>query len=195
MKKLIQLNSFFLFALCVALPITNSFETSFTYFILVFLVFLVTSMFAILLQKPSKQLNIPILIGTSTILVFILQWFLGVNIKPLYNALGIYLPLISIVPVFLVQSLNNQYSIANVMKTSTVYGIIISLIGATREILGSGTITYMDKISDVTGIYLKYRVIESGFNMPFFTELSSAFILLGIIAYLINLVTNRGEIE
>lgn len=195
MKKFIQLNAFFLFALCIALPITNTFETSYLYSLFVVIIFLFTSIGALLLKNQTKKISIPILLVLSTLLVVLLQLFLGENIKPLYNALGIYIPLISIVSIFLVQSLYDQYTISNIGKTSAIYSVIITLIGAIREILGSGTITYLDKISDFTGIYLKYRVIESNFYMPFFTELSSAFILLGIIAYLINVATDRGEIE
>ena len=118
--------------------------------------------------------------------------------KPLYDAFGIYLPLVIVNCVILGRALSfasNQKlipSIKDALKNGIGYTIAISIIGLLRELLGNGTITIMDKISSITG----YREIVKVFNEPInklFLTSGGAFILLGIIIAVINGL--RGEEE
>jgi len=146
----------------------------------------------------NDEVRIPVYIIIISTIVTIIQMILNKYSKPLYDAFGIYLPLVIVNCVILGRALSfasNQKlipSIKDALKNGIGYTIAISIIGLLRELLGNGTITIMDKISSITG----YREIVKVFNEPInklFLTSGGAFILLGIIIAVINGL--RGEEE
>ena len=198
MKNKIQLllNDKFIFvlglSLCTTLSLTTTFENSYIIGLIVLIVSVLLNFITHVFKKITKN-NIFIYILIASLLVTGIELLLELYCKTLYNAFNIYLPIIILSYVLLEKIFNNpsKYDINN----SFVYFILISIIGLLRELLGSGTITFMNNISTITG----YRSIIEVFNnnvLPnkLFLTNGGAFILLGIIISLIYVIKNRSEL-
>ena len=185
--------------LCSLLAVTTTFEKSYMMGIVVLIVLLISNTVVSIIRKfVNDEVRIPVYIIIISTIVTIIQMILNKYSKPLYDAFGIYLPLVIVNCVILGRALSfasNQKlipSIKDALKNGIGYTIAISIIGLLRELLGNGTITIMDKISSITG----YREIVKVFNEPInklFLTSGGAFILLGIIIAVINGL--RGEEE
>ena len=186
--------------LCSVLAVTTTFEKSYTMGLVVLLILIISNLIVSLIRKfVSDEIRIPVYIIIISTIVTIFELLLSKYSKPLYNAFGIYLPLIVVNCIILGRALayasKNKIldSIKDGIKTGVGYLIAISLFGLLRELFGNGTITVMDNISSITG----YRWIINVFNnsvLPnkLFITSGGAFILLGIIIGIINSM-NRGE--
>ena len=157
-------------------------------------------------DKHKKQIcyyqppvEFPVYIIIISTLVTVSEIILNRYSKPLYDAFGIYLPLIVVNCIILGRALsyaskNKVFdSIKDGFKSGIGYLVAISLFGLFRELLGNGTITVMNDISNLTG----YRWIINVFNNNFlpnklFITSGGAFILLGILIGIVNAM-KRGE--
>ena len=186
--------------LCSVLAVTTTFEKSYTMGIVVLIILIISNLIVSLIKKfVSDEVRIPVYIIIISTIVTIFELLLSKYSKPLYNAFGIYLPLIVVNCIILGRALayaskNKPLdSIKDGIKTGLGYLIAISIFGLLRELFGNGTITIMDNLSSITG----YRWIINVFNnsvLPnkLFITSGGAFILLGIIIGIINSM-NRGE--
>lgn len=191
---LFKLNTFLILALALSLPVTYLFETSYVYAILTILIFTISSSIMIFLNKKiNSKWVFPTYLAINTILVIGLQIFIKENINLLYNALGIYLIMLLPVSLFLYKSIENNLKLGPIFITNLNYALIIIKIGIIREILGLGTITLLDKTRYFVGYFDKYIIIPKDKIMPFFSSIGGAFILLGIITFAFNQLSNRGD--
>lgn len=186
--------------LCSVLAVTTTFEKSYIMGLVVLVILILSNLVVSLIRKlVSEEIRIPVYIIIISTLVTIIELLLNKYSKTLYDAFGIYLPLIVVNCIILGRALSyaskNKVldSIKDGFRSSIGYLIAISIIGLLREVLGNGTITIMNDISNVTG----YRKILFIFNNPLFPNklfLTSggAFILLGIVIGIIN--SKRGEV-
>ena len=186
--------------LCSVLAVTTTFERAYMMGIVVLIILVLSNFIVSLLKRlVSDEIRIPVYIIVIATLVTIIELLLSKYSKPLYDAFGIYLPLVVVNCIILGRALsyaskNNVFdSIKDGFKCGIGYLVAISLIGLLRELLGNGTITIMDDISTITG----YREILHVFNnvvLPnkLFLTSGGAFILLGIIIGIIN--GRRGEV-
>lgn len=186
--------------LCSVLAVTTTFEKSYTMGLVVLIILVVSNMIVSIIRKlVNDEVRIPIYIIIISTLVTITEIILNRYSKPLYDAFGIYLPLIVVNCIILGRALsfaskNKVFaSIKDGFKSGIGYLVAISLFGLFRELLGNGTITVMNDLSSLTG----YRWIINVFNnniLPnkIFITSGGAFILLGILIGLVNAL-KRGE--
>lgn len=180
--------------LCSILAVTTTFERSYIMGIVVLIILMLSNMVVSVIRKiVSEEIRIPVYIIIISTLVTIIELLLNKYSKPLYDALGVYLPLIVVNCIILGRALSyaskNKVldSIKDGLRNGIGYLIAISIIGLLRELFGSGTITIMNDISSITG----YKEIIHVFNnMVFpnrlFLTSGGAFILLGIVIAIIN---------
>lgn len=186
--------------LCSVLAVTTTFEKSYMMGLVVLIILVLSNMIVSIIRKfVNDEVRIPVYIIIISTLVTISEIILNRYSKPLYDAFGIYLPLIVVNCIILGRALsfaskNKVFdSIKDAFKTGIGYLVAISLFGLFRELLGSGTITVMNDISTLTG----YRWIINVFNNDFlpnklFVTSGGAFILLGLLIGIINSM-KRGD--
>ena len=187
--------------LCSVLAVTTTFEKSYMMGLVVLIVLVLSNIIVSLIRKlVNNEVRIPVYIIIISTLVTISELLLHRYSKELYDAFGIYLPLIVVNCIILGRALSFASknpvlsSIKDGLKTGTGYLVAISLFGLFRELLGSGTITIMNDISKLTG----YRWIINVFNnsvLPnkLFLSSGGAFILLGLIIGIINSIKVGDE--
>lgn len=187
--------------LCSVLAVTTTFEKSYMMGLVVLIILVLSNMIVSIIRKlVNDEVRIPVYIIIISTLVTISEIILNRYSKPLYDAFGIYLPLIVVNCIILGRALsfaskNKVFdSIKDAFKSGIGYLVAISLFGLFRELLGSGTITVMNDISTLTG----YRWIINVFNNDFlpnklFVTSGGAFILLGLLIGIINSM-KRGDV-
>lgn len=186
--------------LCSVLAVTTTFEKSYMMGLVVLIILVLSNMIVSLIRKlVNDEVRIPVYIIIISTLVTISEIILSRYSKPLYDAFGIYLPLIVVNCIILGRALsfaskNKVFdSIKDALKSGFGYLVAISLFGLFREILGNGTITVMNDISSLVG----YRWIINVFNNDFlpnklFITSGGAFILLGLLIGIVNSM-KRGD--
>lgn len=190
--------------MCSVLAVTTTFEKSYMMGLVVLIILIISNFIVSLIRKlVNDEVRIPVYIIIISTLVTITELLLKKYSNSLYEAFGIYLPLIVVNCIILGRALvfasKNKVSdsIKDGFKCGLGFLISISFIGLIRELLGNGTITIMNNISSITG----YREVLNVFNNDIFPNklfLTSggAFILLGIVIGIFNALNkriNRGE--
>jgi electron transport complex protein RnfE len=173
-----------------AIAISTTFENGYMMGLFILIIMLLSNIVMSLISKIiNKKIRIYILLIISAIFTTILDLLLYSYIEPLSIALGIYIPLVTIN----VTMLNKEYqSIKENIVTSLKYGLIsaisLALISLIREILGSNTITLMDKISSLTGYTAKYEIFPTNDLIPnkLFLTVSGTFLIAGLILGIIK---------
>ena len=183
-----------LLGLCSSLAVTTNFESAYMMGICLTIILICSNTIVSIIKKlVPENVKIPVYIIIISTLVTIIEILLSKYSKPLYDAFGIYLPLIVVNCIILGRALSYASShsvlksIGDGFKNGVGYLFAISIIGLLREVLGSGTITIMDNISKITG----YKEVITVFNnniLPnkLFLTSGGAFILLGILMAIIN---------
>lgn len=186
--------------LCSVLAVTTTFEKSYMMGLVVLIILVLSNVIVSIIRKlVNDEVRIPVYIIIISTLVTVSEIILNRYSKPLYDAFGIYLPLIVVNCIILGRALsfaskNKVFdSIKDGFKSGFGYLVAISLFGLFRELLGNGTITVMNDISNLTG----YRWIINVFNNNFlpnklFITSGGAFVLLGILIGIVNAM-KRGE--
>ena len=185
-----------LLGLCPALAVTTKFENAYLMGICVLFILLVSNTIISIIKKLiPENVKIPcyiLIIGTT---VTITEIILKKYIPDLYNALGIYLPLIVVNCIVLGRALlvASKESVKNTILDSLGIGIgftlAISLIALIREILGTNTLTIMDATKNITGYIAIYKNILPNiciFPISILLESSGAFLTLGLLLALFN---------
>jgi len=186
--------------LCSVLAVTNTFEKSYMMGFVVLIILVLSNFIVSLIRKlVNDEVRIPVYIIIVSTLVTIIELLLNKYSKPLYDTLGIYLPLVVVNCIILGRALayaskNKVWdSIKDGFKSGIGFLFAISIIGLIRELFGKGTITLMNDISNLTG----YRSIIHVFNndvLPnqLFLTSGGAFLLLGFIIAIINYMKRRN---
>lgn len=188
--------------LCSTLAITTNFESSYMMGICVLIVLILTSIIVSPLRKiVPDNVKTPVYIVIIASFVTILEMLLKRFIEPLYNVLGIYLPLIVVNCIILGRSIS-VYSKENV-KTSILdaigiglgYTLSLCLIGFIRELLGNGTITLINNLSSIFNSKLIIRVIPDIKVLPnsIFVSPTGSFLIVGIVLSVINFIKERNN--
>ena len=70
------------------------------------------------------------------------------------------------------------------------------MLGFIRELIGSNTITIMDRISGLTGYVMKYEVFPTNDFIPnaLFTSPAGAFLTMGLVLGIINML-RKGDVK
>ncbi len=190
-----------LLGLCSVLAVTTTFERSYMMGLVVLIILILSNMIVSIIRKlVNEEVRIPVYIIIISTLVTIIELLLNKYSKPLYDAFGIYLPLIVVNCIILGRALSyaskNKVidSVKDGFKTGIGYLCAISIIGFFRELFGSGTITVMNDISTITG-YREIIHVFSGNILPnkLFITSGGAFIMLGLLIGITNALMNRSD--
>lgn len=188
--------------LCSTLAITTNFESSYMMGICVLIVLILTSIIVSLLRKiVPDNVKTPVYIVIIASFVTILEMLLKKFIEPLYNVLGIYLPLIVVNCIILGRSIsvyskeNVKASILDAIGIGLGYTFSLCLIGFLRELLGNGTITLINNLSSIFNFKLIIRVIPDIKILPnsIFISPTGSFLIVGIVLSVINFIKERNN--
>jgi len=200
--KILKDNPIFysLLGLCSALAVTKTLEDAFIMGITVMLILTLTNMIVSIFRKAIPQnIQIPAYILIISTLVTVVDIFLKENFSKVSLSLGIYIPLIIVNCLILGTAIN--YASKNTVIKSIKEGVITGLkfllaliiIGFIRELLGTGQITIIDKLSSITNMKIIFKIPDL-IIIPnsIFVSPAGAFLTLGIILIFVN---KRGSHE
>lgn len=134
---------------------------------------------------PDK-VRIPIFIVVIASFVTMVQMLMQAWVPALYGALGIFIPLIVVNCILLGRaeafaSRNGVWaSVADGIGTGAGFTAALTLIGAVRELLGSGSI-------------FGAQIYSAGFGALLFVLAPGAFIVLGLLMAVFNKILNRNR--
>lgn len=185
-----------LLGLCPTLAVTTKIETAYMMGFCVLVILLFSNLIVSIIKKlVPDSVKIPVYILVIGTFVTMVELLLQKFVPGLYQALGIYLPLIVVNCIVLGRALSvaSKESVGTSMLDAVGIGLGYTLallvIASFREILGSNTITLIDSLSSVTGYKVILNLPTSNlFPMQFLASPSGAFFALGLIIGIINYV-------
>lgn len=186
--------------LCSVLAVTTTFEQSFMMGLCVLVVLTISNTIISLVRLiVPENVQTPVYILLIGTLVTILEILLKKYVPVLYESFGIYLSLIVVNCIVLgraiqVASKNNVIkSFLDGIGIGLGYTLALMILGAIREIFGNNTITFMDKISSITGYRAVYRIFPENNVLPieFLTTPSGAFMTLGLLLAVFQYFQNK----
>lgn len=176
--------------LCPTLATTNSFSNALGMGVSVLIVLAFSNTIISTLKKlVPVNIRIPFYITVIATIVTLLQIALSIFLPNLYSNLGIYLPLIVVNCIVLGRA--EAYAAQNSIKNSFYDGIAVglgflialSIIGFTRELLGTGQVALIN-----------FRILGSEEAMAILVQPAGAFLVFGILAWIINtLKSNKNK--
>lgn len=199
MKKLITENPVFVLVLglCSALAVTTNLESAYVMGICLTFVLLFSNLIICLIKKHvNDNVRIPVYILIIGTFVTIIEILLNKYSPLLYKSFGIYLSLIVVNCIVLGRALQvaTHNDIKTTLKDSIItglgYTLALIIIALTREILGNGSITIINNLAELFNCN-KIIISLTGINyfpLPIFTQPAGAFIVLGVLAGIFNLV-------
>ncbi len=175
-----------LLGMCSVLAVTNNVVNSLAMGMAVMAVLVGSNMvISILRNVIPEKIRIPAFIVVIATFVTIIEMFMKAYAQPIYQALGIFLPLIVVNCIILARAeafaFNNPVlpSIVDGLSMGLGYTLAVVILGTVREIFGAGS-------------FLGIELFGSGFQpAEIFIQPPGAFILLGILIALFNVVRNR----
>lgn len=188
--------------LCSALAVTNKFENAYVMGVCVLIVLTLSNLIISIIKKlVPENVKIPVYILIIATLVTIIEILLQKYVKPLYDVLGIYLPLIVVNCIILGRALqvaSKEKIIPSVLDGIGVglgYTLVLMIIALFREILGSNTLTLMDNISTLTGYKAIYKIFPTNDILPLniFSKEAGAFLTLGLLIALAKYIGGKHE--
>lgn len=188
--------------LCSALAVTNKFENAYVMGFCVLIVLTLSNLIISIIKKlVPENVKIPVYILIIATLVTIIEILLQKYAKPLYDVLGIYLPLIVVNCIILGRALqvaSKEKIIPSVLDGIGVglgYTFVLMIIALFREILGSNTLTIMDNISSLTGYKAIYKILPANDILPInlFSKEAGAFLTLGLLIALAKYIGGKHE--
>ena len=175
-----------LIGMCSVLAVTTNVVNSFAMGMAVIAV-LVGSNFVISLLRnviPAK-IRIPAFVVVIATFVTIIEMFMKAYAQPIYQSLGIFLPLIVVNCIILARA--EAFAFKNKVIPSIIdglgmgigYTLAVLVLGSVREILGAGT-------------FLGKSLFGASYQpATIFVQPPGAFILLGILIAIFNVVRNK----
>ncbi len=188
--------------LCSALAVTNKFENAYVMGLCVLIVLTLSNLIISIIKKlVPENVKIPVYILIIATLVTIIEILLQKYVKPLYDVLGIYLPLIVVNCIILGRALqvaSKEKIIPSILDGIGVglgYTFVLMIIALFREILGSNTLTLMDNISTLTGYKAIYKILPTNDILPIniFSKEAGAFLTLGLLIALAKYIGGKHE--
>ena len=188
--------------LCSALAVTNKFENAYVMGFCVLIVLTLSNLIISIIKKlVPENVKIPVYILIIATLVTIIEILLQKYVKPLYDVLGIYLPLIVVNCIILGRALqvaSKEKVIPSILDGIGVglgYTFVLMIIALLREILGSNTLTLMDNISSLTGYKAIYKILPTNDILPInlFSKEAGAFLTLGLLIALAKYIGGKHE--
>lgn len=182
-----------LVGLCSVLAVTNSMVNSISMGLAVTAVLIGSNLvISIFKNVIPEKIRIPAFIVVIATFVTIIEMFLKAFVPPIYESLGIFIPLIVVNCIILARAESFAYknkvvpSIIDGLGTGLGYTLAVLILGTLREVLGSGTL--------FAGTSLEIQLFSSSFEpAAIFVAPPGAFILLGIMIAVFNVISKKKE--
>lgn len=179
--------------LCPTLAVTMSLEGGFGMGVAFSFVLILSNIFISLLKNViPKQVRLSCYIIVIATFVTIVQFLLQAYAYPIYDKLGIFIPLIVVNCIVLGRAeafaAKNGVvaSIADALGMGIGYTLSLSVLGAFREIFGAGSLTF-PFIN-----YSIHNILGSSFKpFGFLVEAPGAFICLGLMLCVMNMLGKK----
>lgn len=179
-----------LIGMCSVLAVSNTVINSFAMGLSVTAVLIASNLVISALRNiiPSK-IRIPAFIVVIATFVTIIEMFMQAYAPPIYEALGIFLPLIVVNCAILARAEAFAYknpilpSILDGLGTGIGYTLGISALGVVRELFGAGTLLGMAVLPEA------FKPIGL-FAMP-----PGSFIVLGVLIALFNVAVKKQQVK
>lgn len=180
--------------LCSSLGVTTTIFNGFGMGISMTFVLLMSEIVISIFKKliPSA-IRLPIFIIIIAAFTTIVQLVLQAYVPSLYDALGVFLPLIVVNCIIMgrVEAFASKNtvgdSILDALGMGVGYTIVMVLISLVRELLGGGTL--------LAGTALKIEIIPEVFRIGLFNSAPGGFLVFGIIGALVQFFKNKQKKE
>lgn len=176
-----------LIGLCSVLAITTTVENALGMGAAVIFVLTGSNIVVSALRKfIPKKVRIPSYIVIIATFVTIVEMVLNAYLPDLYDSLGIFIPLIVVNCIIFARAeifaSTNPIARAAVdgLATGLGYTLVVVILAAVRELFGSGTL-------------MGIEIIPSEFNIGMFTSAPGAYVVLGIMIAIYNLLKKRSQ--
>lgn len=178
--------------LCSSLGITTTIFNGFGMGISMTFVLLMSEIVISIFKKliPSA-IRLPIFIIIIAAFTTIVQLVLQAYVPSLYDALGVFLPLIVVNCIIMgrVEAFASKNtvgdSILDALGMGVGYTIVMVLISLVRELLGGGTL--------LAGTALKIEIIPETFRIGLFNSAPGGFLVFGIIGAIVQFCKNKPK--
>lgn len=180
-----------LVGLCSVLAVTNTMVNALSMGMAVVAV-LVGSNFVISLLRNfiPKKVRIPAFIVVIATFVTIIEMFMKAFARPIYESLGIFIPLIVVNCVILARAESFAYknkvlpSVVDGLGSGLGYTLAVVILATIREVIGSGTL--------LAGTDFAIKVFGDKYQpAAIFVAPAGAFIALGIIVAVFNVLSKK----
>lgn len=178
--------------MCPALAITTNFENALTMGISLLFVLVISNIIISLIKNLiSDEIRIPVYIVIIATLVSVVEMLLNAYTPLISRVLGIYIPLITVNCIVLGRaeafasknSVKDSFFDALGMGLGFTFAIVV--LATIREILATGSITFVDNLKDLYGFTFTLKLFgENSIYTPakIFTNPAGAFFTLAFIA-------------
>lgn len=187
-----------LLGLCSALAVTTTVESAYIMGTCVLIVLIASELIVSIIKKlVPDNVKIPVYILIIGTFVTIIEILLSKFLPDVYKILNIYLPLIIVNCVVLGRCLNVASkknvgcSLLDALGMGIGYTIALVLIAFIRELFGSGTITLIDNLSDITSFKFIIEVFDKNYLPNFLVSPSGAFLVVGFLLAFINYIKDK----
>lgn len=177
--------------LCSSLGVTSSVFNGFGMGVSMLFVLLMSEIvISILKNLIPSAIRLPVFIIIIAAFTTIVQMVLQAYVPSLFEALGVFLPLIVVNCIIMgrVEAFASKNNIGNSILDALGMGcgyiIVMVLISLIREVLGGGTI--------LAGTSLKIELIPEAYRIGLFTSAPGGFLVFGILGGLVQLI-KRGD--
>ena len=202
LKGFIKENPLFVLLLgtCPALAITTSVENAIGMGLAFTFVFVLSNLVISLINSSPKlkELITPVRIAVYIViiasLVTVVEMLMKAFLPALYDSLGVFIALITVNCIVLgraeayASSHKVTESIIDGLSMAIGYTFALLIISFLRELLGNGTITIWGKAQlDLTKVFFFFGITP----ISFFLTSSGAFLILGIILAVIEVIKNK----
>lgn len=180
-----------LVGLCSVLAVTNTVVNAFSMGLAVIAVLVGSNLVISLLRNfIPKKVRIPAFIVVIATFVTLIEMFMKAFAQPIYQSLGIFIPLIVVNCIILARAESFAYknkvipSIIDGLGNGLGYTLAVVLLATVREIFGSGTfLAGTDYVINVFGSSYQPAAV--------FVAPAGAFIVLGLLIAVFNVISKK----
>ncbi|HHU21229.1 MAG TPA: electron transport complex subunit E [Acholeplasma sp.] len=201
-KGFIKENPLFVLVLgmCPSLAITTSLENALGMGVAVVFVLVMSNIIISAIRKiVPNEIRIPVYIVVIAAFVSIVEMVMAAFLPGLHQALGIFIPLITVNCIILGRA--EAFASENTVFDSFLDGLgmglgftmALAIIATIREFLGTGGITIWGDLGFVIGKDVETGVSKYDIFTKFFTTPAGGFIVLGIVFGVVALLQNREK--
>lgn len=177
--------------MCPTLALTNNLTNAIGMGVSVVVVLAITNTLISLIRKIIPgDIRIPVYITVIASVVTVLGMLMEAYIPALFESLGIYLPLIVVNCIILgrAEAFASDHGVLDSfmdgIASGTGFLLGLSILAFFRELIGTGAVEM-----------LHFRIIDANHAPVIFVESSGAFLMFGLIAWMINTLKINREKE